>query len=230
MNTTETNEKLLAYLLSFMSDNKNELFEKIMPERTKHITVVLEDIFQPQNASAVLRTCDIFGIQDVHVIENKNEYNVNPLVVHGASKWINLHKYNEKENNTLACIKQLKEKGYKVYGTTPHTNDCLIQDIPLDEPVALMFGTELTGLSDLAMDNVDGYVKIPMYGFTESLNISVSASICLYELSKRLKTSDIDWKLSHEEQVAQLLIWVKQVVKSADLIEQEFYKLEGEKK
>lgn len=222
----EPNEKLLSYLLSFMSDNKNELFEKIMAERTKHITVVLEDIFQPQNASAVLRTCDVFGIQDVHVIENENEYNVNPRVVHGASKWINLHKYNEKENNTLDCINQLKAKGYKVYATTPHTNDCLIEDVPLDEPLALMFGTEMTGLSDIAMENVDGYVKIPMYGFSESLNISVSASICLYELSKRLKASDIDWKLTHEEQVAQLLLWVKQVVKSADLIEQEFYKLE----
>lgn len=225
----EPNEKLLAYLLSFMSDNKNELFEKIMPERTKHITVVLEDIFQPQNASAVLRTCDVFGIQDVHVIENKNEYNVNPMVVHGASKWINLHKYNEKENNTLDCINQLKEKGYKVYGTTPHTNDCLIQDVPLDEPVALMFGTELTGLSDIAMDNVDGFVKIPMYGFTESLNISVSASICLYELSKRLKTTGINWQLTREEQVEQLIVWAKKVVKSSDLIEQEFYKLEEEK-
>ena len=209
-----------------MSDNKNELFEKIIEDRTKHVTVVLEDIFQPQNASAVLRTCDVFGIQDVHVIENTNEYNVNPQVVHGASKWINLHKYNEKENNTLDCINSLKEKGYKVYGTTPHTNDCLIDDLPLDEPVALVFGTELTGLSDVAMDNVDGFVKIPMYGFTESLNISVSASICLYELSKRLKSSDFDWKLTHEEKVLQLIKWSKQVVKSADLIEQEFYKRE----
>jgi tRNA (guanosine-2'-O-)-methyltransferase len=221
-----SNDKLLAYLLSFMSENKNELFEQIIAERTKHVTVVLEDIFQPQNASAVLRTCDVFGIQDVHVIENENEYNVNPRVVHGASKWINLHKYNEIENNTLDCINQLKEKGYKVYGTTPHTNDCLIQDIPLEEPVALMFGTEMTGLSDIAMENVDGFVKIPMYGFTESLNISVSASICLYELSKRLKSSDIDWKLTDEEKVSQLTVWAKKVVKSSDLIEQEFYKLQ----
>ena len=221
-----SNDKLLAYLLSFMSENKNVLFEQIIAERTKHVTVVLEDIFQTQNASAVLRTCDVFGIQDVHVIENENEYNVNPRVVHGASKWINLHKYNEQENNTLDCINQLKEKGYKVYGTTPHTDDCLIQDIPLEEPVALMFGTEMTGLSDIAMENVDGFVKIPMYGFTESLNISVSASICLYELSKRLKSSKIDWKLTNEEKISQLTVWAKKVVKSSDLIEQEFYKLQ----
>ena len=148
--TTVNKKELLEYLSGFMSENKMELFDKIIPERTKHVTVALEDIFQPQNASAVLRTCDVFGIQDVHIIENENQYNVNPRVVHGASKWIDLHKYNEKENNTLDCINKLKAKGYKVYGTTPHTDDCLIQDIPLNEKVALMFGTEMTGLSDIA--------------------------------------------------------------------------------
>jgi tRNA (guanosine-2'-O-)-methyltransferase len=219
----EVNKKeLLEYLYGFMSENKKELFDKIIPERTKHVTVVLEDIFQPQNASAVLRTCDVFGIQDVHVIENENEYNINPRVVHGASKWIDLHKYNEKKNNTLDCINKLKSEGYKVYGTTPHTDDCLIQDIPLDEKVALMFGTEMTGLSDIAMDNVDGFVKIPMYGFTESLNISVSASICLYELKKRLKTSDINWQLSEKDQVEQLIQWSKKVIKDGTLIEKQY--------
>jgi len=220
--TVSEKQDLLDYLYNFLSENKMNLFEKIIADRTKHVTVALENIFQPQNASAVLRTSDVFGIQDVHVIENDNEYNVNPRVVHGASKWINLHKYNEKENNTLACINKLKADGYKVYGTTPHTDDCLIQDIPLDNKVALMFGTELTGLSDIAMENVDGFVKIPMYGFTESLNISVSASICLYELSKRLKTSDIDWQLSETDKLDQLIVWAKKVIKDGTLIEKQY--------
>jgi tRNA (guanosine-2'-O-)-methyltransferase len=217
---TVNKQELLEYLLEFLSENKKNLFEKIIEERTKHLTVVVEDIFQPQNASAVLRTCDVFGIQDVHIIENENEYNVNPKVVHGASKWITLHKYNEKKNNTLDCINQLKSAGYKVYGTTPHTDDCLIQDIPLDNKVALMFGTELTGLSDIAMKNVDDFVKIPMYGFTESLNISVSAAVSLYELSKRLKESEIDWHLSEQEKTEQLIVWAKKVIKDGSKIEQ----------
>ena len=220
--TTSEKQDLLDYLYNFLSENKMNLFDKIIADRTKHVTVALENIFQPQNASAVLRTADVFGIQDVHVIENDNEYNVNPRVVHGASKWITLHKHNEQENNTLACINKLKADGYKVYGTTPHTDDCLIQDIPLDDKVALMFGTEMTGLSDIAMENVDGFVKIPMYGFTESLNISVSASICLYELKKRLKQSDINWQLSEEEQLDQLLIWAKKVIKDGTLIEKQY--------
>lgn len=218
--TTVNKQDLLNYLLEFLSENKKNLFDKIIAERTKHLTVVVEDVFQPQNASAVLRTCDVFGIQNVHIIENENEYNVNPRVVHGASKWINLYKYNENKNNTLDCINKLKAVGYKVYGTTPHTDDCLIQDIPLDDKVALMFGTEMTGLSDIAMENVDGYVKIPMYGFTESLNISVSASICLYELSKRLKKSEIKWQLTEEEKTDQLIVWAKKVIKDGERLEQ----------
>lgn len=217
-----TQEKLLEHLLTFVSDNKKQLFNSIVERRTKHVTIVLEDIFQPQNASAVIRSCDVFGIQDVHIIENENKYNLNPKVVMGASKWVNLYKYNLKENNTLDCINTLKDKGYKVFATTPHTNDYLIEDLPLDNKVALMFGTELTGLSDEAMRNVDGYVKIPMYGFTESLNISVSAAICLYELSKRLKNSTINWKLSEDEKKELLITWCKKVVKSSDLIEKEF--------
>lgn len=220
-----TRKELLNNLLSFVSENKQQLFEQIIADRTKHITVVLEDIFQPQNASAVLRSCDVFGFQDIHIIENENEYTLNPKVVMGASKWINLYKYNEQENNTLNCINQLKAQGYKVYATTPHTNDTLISDMPLDNKVALMFGTEMTGLSDIAMKNVDGFVKIPMYGFTESLNISVSAAITLYELKQRLLASEINWQLTDEEKTEQLIDWSKKVVKSSDLIEKEFLKI-----
>lgn len=220
-----TRKELLNHLLSFVSENKQQLFEQIIADRTKHITVVLEDIFQPQNASAVLRSCDVFGFQDIHIIENENEYTLNPKVVMGASKWINLYKYNEQENNTLNCINQLKAQGYKVYATTPHTNDTLISDMPIDNKVALMFGTEMTGLSDIAMKNVDGYVKIPMYGFTESLNISVSAAITLYELKQRLLASEINWQLTDEEKTEQLIDWSKKVVKSSDLIEKEFLKI-----
>lgn len=214
----------LDHLFNFVTENKQTLFNQIITERTRHVTVVLENIFQPQNASAVIRSCDVFGIQDLHVIENDNKYNLNPKVVLGASKWVNLFKYNRHENNTLNCINQLKKQGYKIYATTPHTNDMLISDVPLDEN-AFMFGTELTGLSETAMQNADGFVKIPMYGFTESLNISVSAAILLYEVSKRLKESNINWQLSDEEKIEQLLIWAKKVVKNSDLIENEFKKI-----
>ena len=217
-------EKLLDYLLDFVSENKKQLFEKIIQSRTKHIAVILEDIFQPHNASAVLRTCDCFGIQDIHIIENKNIYEVNPDVALGSSKWLNLYKYNSTDNNTIEAFNSLREKGYRIVATTPHENDCLLEELNLDSKIALVFGTELEGLSEIAINNADEFVKIPMYGFTESFNISVSAAIILHYLTEKLKKSNINWELSKKEKTDIELNWVKNVVKRSDLLEEEFLK------
>jgi tRNA (guanosine-2'-O-)-methyltransferase len=217
-------EKLLNHLMEFVSENKKQLFEKIILQRTKHITVVLEDIFQPHNASAVLRTCDCFGIQDVHIIENKHKYEVNPDVALGSSKWLNLYKYNSDENNTIDTFNSLRRKGYRIVATTPHENDFLLEDLNLDSKIALVFGTELEGLSDTVIQNADEFVQIPMYGFTESFNISVSAAIILHYLTEKLKKSNIKWELSKNEKTDIKLNWVRNVVKRSELLEKKFLK------
>ena len=222
--TLDKKKKLLAHLLEFISENKRTKFEQIIKNRTRHVTVVLEDLFQPHNASAVLRSCDCFGIQDIHIIENDNQYEVNKDIALGSSKWLNLKKYNEKEFNTLEAFNALRSQGYKIVATTPHTNDQVLEDLKLDDKVALVFGTELGGLTKTAIDNADEYVKIPMYGFTESFNISVSAALCLFNITERLRGSEIDWKLNEEEEIDVMLSWGRQVIKKVDLIEKEFLK------
>jgi tRNA (guanosine-2'-O-)-methyltransferase len=219
-----TKKKLLEHLLSFTTDNKTLLFNRIIEERTRHITVVLEDIFQPHNASAVLRTCDCFGVQDVHIIENKNTYHVNPDVALGSFQWLNLVKYDGLKNNTTGAYKVLKEKGYRIVATTPHKNDVMLDELPLDEKMAFVFGTELKGLSQEAIDNADAYVKIPMYGFTESFNISVAASIILHHVIEKLKKSSIKWQLSEQEKIDIKLNWAQNAVKRSDLIVRNFIK------
>lgn len=217
------NKAFLAHLLSFVSANKQAIFQEVITNRTNHFTVVLEDIFQPHNASAILRSCDVFGVQNVHIIENKNEYNINPKVVMGASKWLNIHHHNEKQNNTQDCINQLRKDGYKIYATSPHAKSYLIENVPIEEKFALFFGTEKDGLSDLVLEQADEHVKIPMFGFTESLNISVSGAISMYEISKRLHSSSINWQLTDDEKTALLIEWAKKVVKTSDKIETDFY-------
>ncbi len=216
-------QELLEFLLGFISENRCEKFANIIPHRTRHITVALENIFQPHNASAVLRSCDCFGVQDVHIIENSNTYEVNPDVALGSSKWLNLHHYNAAENNTFECIQHLKASGYRVIATTPHQHDVTIDELDLTQKTALLFGTEMDGLSNLAMEHADGFVKIPMFGFTESFNISVSAALCLYEVTKRMRQLNIDWPLSEEEKVEVQIAWVKQTLKRAELLEKRFY-------
>lgn len=210
---------MLEKFYEHISENKKGLFEKIAPDRTRHITVVLENLFQPHNAAAVVRSCDCFGIQDVHIIENDNLYEPNKEIDMGSSKWIDMHKFNETENNTLSCIKDLKAKGYQIIATTPHTNDCSIEELDVSKPTALLFGTESTGLSQEALDNSDGFVRLPMYGFTESYNISVSVAIALFSVTQQIRSKDIEWQLSEKEQLLLKLEWAKKVVKKSDLVE-----------
>ncbi len=221
---TETKKALLAHLIEFITARRKSLFIKVLSFRTRQLTVVLEDIYQSQNASAVLRTCDLTGIQDVHIIENKNTYNINPDVALGSSKWLNMVKYNEQENNTLLAYEKIREKGYKIIATTPHENNYSLDDIPVDEKLAVVFGTELTGLSDTAINNADGYLRIPMYGFTESYNISVSAALILYHLTDRIRKSEIDWQLSDEEKIDIELEWVRRTISRSEIIENQFLK------
>lgn len=213
---------LLEYLLSFATENKRQLIASRLEERTRYITVVLEDIFESQNASAVLRSADCFGVQDVHIIENTNLYELNPKVVKGAAKWLHLHQYREDHDNTTFCINQLKEKGYRIVATSPSANSISLQELPIDEPLAIMFGTEKLGLSANAFELADYHMYIPMYGFTESLNISVSAAICLQNLAQKLRQSEVNWKLNPEDKLALYNEWVRKVVTKPELLERRF--------
>jgi len=211
-----------SFLSGFISENKKNKFEENILHRTRHITVVLEDIFQPHNASAVLRSCDCFGIQDVHIIENNNKYEINPDVALGSSKWLSLFNYNKTENNTEECLSQLKKSGYRIIATTPHQNDHTPEDLPLDQKSALVFGTEKDGLTPLAIKMADGFVKIPMYGFTESLNISVSVALMVRSITEKLHESNIHWQLSETDRIDIMVAWAKSVIKKADLLEKDF--------
>lgn len=214
---------LIEYLLTYLTESRKELFQRVLEKRTRYLTVVLEDIFQSQNASAVLRTCDCFGIQDVHIIENTNHFNVNPKVVRGATKWLTLHHYNEKENNTVDALNKLKADGYRIIATSPYGNDVDLIDFDLTQgKTALVFGTELEGISKSVVENADGFIKIPMNGFTESFNISVSAAIILHHLTFKLNQQGVNYQLSEKEKEELMLEWLKRSLKGSDLLIEEF--------
>lgn len=216
----------LDFLYQFITDDRKERFEQVLQNRTRHLTVVLEDIFQPHNASAVLRSCDLTGVQDVHIIENNFMFDINPDVVMGSTKWLDIHRYNEEEFNTPAVIEQLKSKGYQIVATCPHRDDYTPETLPLDRPVALFFGTEKTGLTDYVLDHADQYVRIPMVGFTESFNISVSAALLVYTLTRRLREqTDLDWHLSEEEKNEVRLEWSKRTLNRIRQYERKFNEL-----
>lgn len=218
--------ELAAYLGQYITAHKKSAIERVLAQRTRFFTVVLEDIFKPHNASAVLRTCDCFGIQDIHLIEKTDTYKVNPFVTRGAAQWVDLHKYFTQAGSAVDdCFDRLRSEGYAIYGTSPASNSLSIHDLRVvpNQKVALVFGNEHEGISEEVKSKVDGLVHIPMRGFTESFNISVSVSIFLYELMKRANEMEIpDFQLSDQERDELRLRWYKDIVPHADIHERHF--------
>ena len=218
-------KELLEYLTEFLTETRKDQLKRVLSQRTNYITVVLEDIYQSQNASAVVRSCDCFGIQQLHIIENRNTFNINPDVVMGSSKWVDIIKHNKGENNTRDALRHLKSSGYRIVATSPHENDVLLDDFDLTQgKFALVFGTEQKGISEIVKSEADMFLKIPMVGFTESFNISVSVAICLHHLTHKLRNTNIDWKLNQEELDALKFEWLKKCIRKPNLIIERFYR------
>jgi len=209
----------LEYLEGFLTDNRKENFLKVLKNRTNHFTVVVEDVFQMHNASAVMRSCEVFGVQNMNVIEQRFGKRIDKQIAMGAQKWVDITPFDSVSN----CIDALKSKGYQIIATTPHTDDCNLEDFDFSKPSALCFGTEKEGLSEEIMQKADGFLKIPMVGFTESLNISVSAAIILQNLTNRLRNSDIPWQLTEAQILEKRLDWARKSIKDIKRIEARYF-------
>jgi tRNA (guanosine-2'-O-)-methyltransferase len=209
----------LHFLENILTDNRKEKFLKVLQERTNHFTVVVEDVFQMHNASAVMRSCEVFGVQNLNVIEQRYGKSIDKEIAMGAQKWVDINSFDSVGN----CMDALKNKGYQIIATTPHTDDCLLDHFDISKPSAFCFGTEKEGLSEEIMQKADGFLKIPMVGFTESLNISVSAAIILQNLTNRLRNSDIPWQLTEAQVLEKRLDWARKSIKDIKRIEARYF-------
>lgn len=214
LNTAE----YLTYLEGFLTENRKAKFLEILQARTNHFTVAIEDVYQMHNTSAVMRSCDVFGLQELHVVEQKYGKKIDSQIAMGAQKWVDVFQYPSNQS----CLKALKAKGYQIVATTPHFDSCLLEDFDISKKSALFFGTERDGLSEEVMSQADCFLKIPMVGFTESLNISVAAAIILQNLTNRLRNSDMCWKLTEEEIFFKRIDWARKSIKDVERIEQRF--------
>lgn len=216
---------LITHLSSFLSSERNNKFDEVLLNRTRRITVVLEDLYQSHNASAVIRSCELFGIQDIHVIEGNNKFSANDEVSVGSAGWVDIYKYGHNSDHDAShCYWLLKESGYTIVATSPSEKSKGLDSINLDDKIALLFGTEENGLSEEALASSDYSVAIPTYGFTESFNVSVACSLILRDLVERLRRSNSNWKLSEEEISEIRYSWLLKSVKNSDLIVKRFLK------
>jgi len=214
--------ELIKYLSGFVTEARLKRFEEVLANRTRYIAIGLENIYQPHNASAVLRSCDCFGIQEVHIIENENKYTFNPDVSLGSEKWLTLNRYNDGDRSLDNCIDALKKQGYAIAVTSSHKDNYTTENVPLNNKTALFFGTEMRGATAGLESKADMFVKIPMLGFTESFNISVAAAISMYALSTRLRKESIPWQLDESEKEALRLQWLRNTIPKVELLEKDF--------
>lgn len=198
-----------------MLEERLQRMLSVLDFRTRYLSVVIEDIFQPHNISAVTRSCDCFGIQDIHVLQGKNKYTVNKDISIGSSKWISTHLYEKSELTTPELYSKMRSKGYSIVATTPHKEGKYLNNISLEKPVAIVMGSEARGLSKEALEHADEVVSIPMYGFSESFNISVAAAIILQVLRDRIVNENRNWQLTENEKDEILLEWIKTSVKDS---------------
>ncbi|MCR9140677.1 MAG: RNA methyltransferase [bacterium] len=230
MSEADRASELIDFLGDFVTENKRGKIAEVLADRTDYVAVVLEDIYQPHNASAVLRTCECYGVQNVHIVENRNSYRVNPQVAMGSSKWLDLHRYREPErDNTAECLAALREQGYRIVATSPDTEQDRAShtpvDLPLDRPVAILYGTEEQGLTADALAAADCYLRLPQYGFTQSYNISVSVAITLTTLMARLRAAEFkgEWRLSEERRRALTLAFYRRIVTRHEALERRYH-------
>ncbi len=216
-------KELLAYLEEFVTEERKATFKKVLSNRTRHFAVVLEDLFQKHNWSAVVRSCDVFGVQDVYTIENRYRAYISNGVGKGSQKWIDFHRFKNNENNTQDCVDALRKNGYQIIVTTPHEESSFVADFDITKKSAFVFGVEGTGVSSELMAKADGYLKIPMVGFTESLNVSVAAAITLQNTTDRLRRSDLNWQLSPKEQEELYEQWIEKSIGSVKQIKERYY-------
>ncbi|NEQ49192.1 MAG: RNA methyltransferase [Leptolyngbya sp. SIO3F4] len=221
---SDQSKMLIDYLGHFLTPDRKAKIETVLAHRTRYVTVLLEDIHTSQNAGAVLRNCDNFGVQDVHIIEQTTSFKVNLNVTRGCQKWLTTYRYRQQRGNARICINALKAQGYCIVATTPHTDACELPELPLDRPIALLFGNELDGLSATALIHADTHLKIPMYGFSESFNISVSTALCLQSICDRLRQSSYSWQLTQDEQQSLRLQWYRSSCKNIQQLEASFWK------
>jgi tRNA (guanosine-2'-O-)-methyltransferase len=206
------------YLKQFLTEERLRKIEHFSPESSDFVLPVMDDVYQFRNAAAIIRSVEACGFHKVIAMEEENVFNPNLTVTKGAETWVEV----EKMPKNIASLQQIKDRGYKILAVSLEKNAVMLPDYQITEPIALVFGTELEGVSEEVIDFADETLAIPMYGFTRSFNVSVAAGICMYELKQKLLNSNIDYKLSEEKLLKMKIRWAVNSMRSGEQIFQKY--------
>ena len=226
MTNTENNLSLdelrerIDYLSSFLLESRIDTLNRALDMRTEYLTVMTENMFHAQNASAIVRHCEAFGVQNIHTVEDLCPFLPTLNIALGTDKWIDVKRH----ATTADAVKALRSEGYRIIATTPHHQSCTPETFDVKKgKFVLVFGTEKTGVSEEIMAEADEFLQIPMCGMVDSLNVSASAAILIYMLSQRMRLECDDWHLSDEKRTRTLYDWYRYAVRDSEaLLERKF--------
>ncbi len=205
-------QKRIDLLREFMTGDRFSILERTLSMRTRYMTVMAENMFHGQNAAALIRHCEAFGVQDMHTVESVCPFEPSASVVRGTDQWVNVHRH----KTTTGALAELKAQGYRIVATTPHRNDSTPATFDVTKGrFALIFGTEHAGISEEVIAAADEFLMIPMCGMVESLNVSASAAILIYTLTQRIRQDIPAWGLTPSEHLEMLYRWTYRSVKDA---------------
>lgn len=205
----------IACLAEFMTAERYGVLRGSVAMRTRYMTVLAENIYHGQNAAALIRHCDAFGVQEMHTVETLCRFEPNPVIARGSERWVDVLRH----ASTAEAVAELRRRGYRIVATTPHREDATPETFDVTKgPFALVFGTEHAGISDEAIAAADEFLRIPMCGLVESLNVSASAAILIYQLSERVRRTVDGWRMTEAEQAELMERWMRRSVKDADAI------------
>lgn len=210
----EKQKEIFEYLKQFLTEERLQKIEHFAGESSDFVLPVLEDVYQFRNAAAIVRSVEACGFHKVVALEEENVFDPNLRVTKGADTWVEV----EKMPATLQSLKNIKNRGYKILAVSPEKDASMLPDYQVTEPIALVFGNELEGVSEEILEFADQTLAIPMYGFTKSFNVSVAAAICLYELKQKLLKSGIDYKLSEDQKLKMKIRWAVNSIRSGEEI------------
>ncbi|UOU98587.1 RNA methyltransferase [Chryseobacterium daecheongense] len=208
------------YLKQFLTEERLGKIEHFSQESSDFVLPVMEDVYQFRNAAAIVRSVEACGFHKVIAMEEENIFNPNLTVTKGAETWVEV----EKMSKNIDSLRIIKNRGYKILAVSPEKNAVMLPDYQITEPIALVFGTELEGVSDEVIEFADETLAIPMYGFTKSFNVSVAAGICMYELKQKLLHSGIDYKLDQEKLLKMKIRWSVNSIRSGAQIFEKYLK------
>ena len=195
----------IDYLRGFMREERYDTLCQTLAMRTKYMTLMAENTFHPHNASALVRHCEAFGVQTMHTVETCCKFDLSETIMRGTHKWVDI----ESHDSTAEALAALRKEGYRIVATTPHRESCTPESFDVTKgKFVLVFGTEHTGISDEVIAEADEFLKIPMCGMVESLNVSASAAILIYILSQRMRATVNDWHLSERERLEMHFRWL----------------------